>query len=183
MVGEIRDVETAEIAIQAAQTGHVVLSTLHTNDAPSSLARLSHMGIAPFNVAASVILVTAQRLVRRLCHLCKVPMDEKHCGSIRQALSAIPQTIWTSQELHARPIFQAHGCSACDQGYKGRVGIYQVMPISATLQALILNHGDVHALAAQAAKDGVRTLRQAGLLKVVHGSTSVHEVMALTQHG
>lgn len=183
MVGEIRDVETAEIAIQAAQTGHLVLSTLHTNDAPSTLTRLSHMGIAPFNVAASVILVTAQRLVRRLCNQCKIPMEENHCGAIRQVLSSIPQTAWTSQELLTRPIFQSVGCAACDHGYKGRVGIYQVMPISSTLQALILNHSDAHAIAAQAAKEGVRSLRQAGLLKVIQGSTSVQEVMALTQHG
>ncbi len=183
MVGEIRDVETAEIAIQAAQTGHLVLSTLHTNDAPSTLMRLGHMGVAPFNLAASVILVTAQRLVRRLCNQCKTPMDEKHCHELRQVLLAIPQTIWTSQELQTRPLFQAVGCSACDKGYKGRVGIYQVMPINTTLQTLILNNSDVHALAAQAAKEGVRNLRQAGLLKVVHGITSIHEVMALTQHG
>ncbi len=183
MVGEIRDVETAEIAIQAAQTGHVVLSTLHTNDAPSTLARLGHMGIAPFNVAASVILVTAQRLVRRLCNQCKVPMDEKHCEAVRQVLLTIPQTIWSTQELQTRPLFQSVGCPACAQGYKGRIGIYQIMPISSAIQTLILNHSDAQALAAQAAKEGMRTLRQAGLLKVVHGITSVHEVMALTQHG
>ena len=183
MVGEIRDIETAEIAIQASQTGHMVLSTLHTNDAPSTLARLRHMGIAPFNVAASVTLVTAQRLVRRLCNHCKTPMQEVHCEEIRQALLTVTQTRWTSQELQTCPLFQAVGCAACDQGYKGRIGIYQVMPMSSTMQTLILNNSDTQALAAQAASEGVRTLRQAGLLKVVQGLTSVQEVMALTQHG
>ncbi len=182
MVGEIRDVETAEIAIQAAQTGHLVLSTLHTNDAPSTLARLHHMGIAPFNVAASVILITAQRLVRRLCNQCKLPMDETLCTPFREILPTIPQSIWTLQELQTRPLFQAVGCSACDHGYKGRVGIYQVMPISTSLQNLILANNDAQKLAHQAAIEGVRTLRQAGWLKVVHGVTSVHEIMALTQH-
>lgn len=182
MVGEIRDVETAEIAIQASQTGHLVLSTLHTNDAPSTLARLRHMGIAPFNVAASVILVTAQRLVRRLCDQCKTPMKEVHCTQIRDALLSIPQSTWTAHELQTRPLFQAVGCAACDHGYKGRVGIYQVLPMSSTMQTLILNGSDTNALSAQAASEGVRTLRQAGLLKVVQGITSAHEVMALTHH-
>lgn len=182
MVGEIRDVETAEIAIQAAQTGHLVLSTLHTNDAPSTLARLHHMGIAPFNVAASVILITAQRLVRRLCNQCKLPMDETLCTPFREILLTIPQSLWTLQELRTRPLFHAVGCGACDHGYKGRVGIYQVMPISTSLQALILANSDAQTLAHQAAAEGVRTLRQAGWLKVVQGITSVQEIMALTQH-
>ena len=182
MVGEIRDVETAEIAIQAAQTGHLVLSTLHTNDAPSTLARLRHMGIAPFNVAASVILVIAQRLVRRLCNQCKTPMDDEHCVALRKTLSTIPQNIWTSHELQTRTVYQAVGCSACDNGYKGRVGIYQVMPISSTLQTLILSSSDTQALGNQAASEGVRSLRQAGLLKVLQGITSAHEILALTPH-
>ena len=182
MVGEIRDVETAEIAIQAAQTGHLVLSTLHTNDAPSTLARLHHMGIASFNVAASVILITAQRLVRRLCEQCKAPMDEALCKPLRQVFSTIPQSIWSAQELQTRPLFQAVGCTACDHGYKGRVGIYQVMPISTALQNLILSQSDAPTLAKQAAAEGVRTLRQAGWLKVIHGLTTAHEVMAMTQH-
>ena len=156
MVGEIRDTETAEIAIQAAHTGHLVLSTLHTNDAPSTLERLGHMGVAPFQVASSVHLVIAQRLVRRLCPQCK------------QASSQSSQ------------IFQAQGCDACDGGYKGRVGIYQVMPISATLQQLILQGCSAVTLNAQAQQEGMRTLRQAGWRKVLQGVTSAQEVLSLT---
>jgi type IV pilus assembly protein PilB len=182
MVGEIRDLETAEIAIQAAQTGHLVLSTLHTNDAPSTLARLRHMGIAAFNVAASVHLITAQRLVRRLCPHCKRPMTAEQMALFFNA--------WSSQDRHALPgynnphppLFQAAGCEACDQGYKGRIGLYQVMPISDVMQSLIMRDSDAHALAAQATLEGVRTLRQAGWLKVLQGITSVEEVMALTPH-
>ena len=156
MVGEIRDSETAEIAIQAAHTGHLVLSTLHTNDAPSTLERLGHMGVAPFQVASSVHLVIAQRLVRRLCPQCK------------QASSQSSQ------------IFQAQGCDACDGGYKGRVGIYQVMPISATLQQLILQGSGAVTLNAQAQQEGMRTLRHAGWRKVLQGVTSAQEVLSLT---
>jgi len=182
MVGEIRDLETAEITIQAAQTGHLVLSTLHTNDAPSTLARLRHMGIAAFNVAASVHLITAQRLVRRLCPHCKRPMTAEQMALFFSA--------WSSQDRHAlpgynnphSPLFQAAGCEACDQGYKGRIGLYQVMPISDMMQSLIMRDSDAHALAAQATLEGVRTLRQAGWLKVLQGITSVEEVMALTPH-
>ena len=155
MVGEIRDAETAEIAIQAAHTGHLVLSTLHTNDAPSTLERLRHMGIAPFQVASSVHLVVAQRLVRRLCSHCKKPSTDEP------------------------PIYQPSGCGLCDQGYKGRVGIYQVMPISATLQQLILRGSDAITLNTQAQQEGMRTLRQAGWRKVLQGVTSAQEVLAL----
>jgi type IV pilus assembly protein PilB len=156
MVGEIRDNETAEIAIQAAHTGHLVLSTLHTNDAPSTLERLGHMGVAPFQVASSVHLVIAQRLVRRLC---------PHCKQVSSQSSQI---------------FQAQGCYACDGGYKGRVGIYQVMPISATLQQLILQGSSAIALNTQAQQEGMRTLRQAGWRKVLQGVTSAQEVLSLT---
>jgi len=155
MVGEIRDAETAEIAIQAAHTGHLVLSTLHTNDAPSTLERLRHMGVAPFQVASSVHLVVAQRLVRRLCSHCKKPSTDEP------------------------PIYQPSGCGLCDQGYKGRVGIYQVMPISATLQQLILRGSDAIALNTLAQQEGMRTLRQAGWRKVLQGVTSAQEVLAL----
>jgi type IV pilus assembly protein PilB len=156
MVGEIRDAETAEIAIQAAHTGHLVLSTLHTNDAPSTLERLRHMGIAPFQVASSVHLVVAQRLVRRLCVHCKDP--------------------YTQSPL----VYQACGCALCDQGYKGRVGIYQVMPISPTLQQLILKGSDAFTLSVQAQQEGMCTLRQAGWRKVLQGVTSPQEVLCLT---
>jgi type IV pilus assembly protein PilB len=157
MVGEIRDTETAEITIQAAHTGHLVLSTLHTNDAPSTLERLRHMGVAPFQVASSVHLVIAQRLVRRLCI---------HCKQV--------------SSTHAPLQYQAVGCALCDQGYKGRIGIYQVMPISATLQQLILQGADAIALHAQAQQEGMRSLREAGWRKVLQGVTSAQEVMAIT---
>lgn len=183
MIGEIRDLETAEIAIQAAQTGHLVLSTLHTNDAPGTLARLRHMGIPAFNVAASVSLVTAQRLVRRLCEHCKKPMQEVDIQTLL-SLTLNPHEL---QELRARTdgsqkLYQAVGCHACDEGYKGRIGLYQVMPITNTMQRLILRDSDTQALATQAAQEGVLTLRQSGWLKVWQGITCVKEIMAMTHH-
>lgn len=182
MVGEIRDTETAEIAIQAAQTGHLVLSTLHTNDAPSTLARLRHMGIAPFNVAASVLLITAQRLLRRLCIRCKRTLSPTQFEAFLGQLSPQDQHTFQATSSPSSSIYQAVGCTACDQGYKGRIGIYQVMPISDALQALILDDSNIQALTQQATREGMRTLRQAGWLKVAQGITSVEEVMALTAH-
>ena len=183
MVGEIRDLETAEIAIQAAQTGHLVLSTLHTNDAPGTLARLRHMGVEAFNVAASVSLITAQRLVRRLCEQCKRPMDSAEIDFFLSHLTAQDQiAIPTHLRAQAFPC-KAIGCDVCDKGYKGRIGLFQVMPISEALQALILRDSDAHTLSRQAALEGVRNLRQAGWLKVLQGITSVEEIMALTHHG
>ena len=183
MVGEIRDTETAEIAIQAAQTGHLVLTTLHTNDAPSTLARLRHMRIPAFNVAASVCMITAQRLVRRLCQHCKQAVNEAQTRLFLHQLSAHDKQTLSSASRAPPTIFQAMGCPACDHGYRGRVGLFQVMPISETMQQLIMRDSDVQTLAQQAAREGVRTLRQAGWLKVMHGITSIDEVMALTQHG
>jgi type IV pilus assembly protein PilB len=173
MVGEIRDLETADISIKAAQTGHLVLSTLHTNDAPTTLTRMRNMGIAPFNIASSVILITAQRLARRLCHVCRVPADVP-----RQALL---DAGFREEELDGswkpyRPV----GCSACSSGYKGRVGIYQVMPISETIQAIILRDGSALDIARQSEAEGVRSLRQSGLRKVMQGLTSLEEVVAVT---
>ncbi len=183
MVGEIRDLETAEIAIQAAQTGHLVLSTLHTNDAPGTLARLRHMGVAAFNVAASVSLVTAQRLVRRLCDHCKQAMDSNEIDLLFHTLSQTDRAaIATHMRSQVTP-YKAIGCSTCDKGYKGRIGLYQVMPVSEAMQTLIMRDSDAQTLAAQATQDGVRTLRQAGWLKVLQGITSTEEVMALTHHG
>ncbi|MEY2678397.1 MAG: type pilus assembly ATPase PilB [Pseudomonadota bacterium] len=183
MVGEIRDLETAEIAIQAAQTGHLVLSTLHTNDAPGTLARLRHMGVAAFNVAASVSLVTAQRLVRRLCDHCKQAMDSNEIDLLFHTLSQTDRAaIATHMRSQVTP-YKAIGCSTCDKGYKGRIGLYQVMPVSEAMQTLIMRDSDAQTLAAQATQDGVRTLRQAGWLKVLQGITSAEEVMALTHHG
>ncbi len=183
MVGEIRDLETAEIAIQAAQTGHLVLSTLHTNDAPGTLARLRHMGVAAFNVAASVSLVTAQRLVRRLCEHCKQAMVASEIDFLFHKLSQADQSTMPANLRSQATPYKAIGCNACDKGYKGRIGLYQVMPVSEALQTLIMRDSDAQTLAAQAAQDGVRTLRQAGWLKVLQGITSIEEVMALTHHG
>jgi len=183
MVGEIRDTETAEIAIQAAQTGHLVLSTLHTNDAPSTLARLQHMGIAPFNVAASVMLITAQRLLRRLCTRCKRALNPTQIEAFLSKLSPQEQHSFHAMRSPSSNIYQAVGCTGCNQGYKGRVGIYQIMPISEALQALILSDSNVQALTQQAIHEGMRTLRQAGWLKVAQGMTSAEEVMALTARG
>ena len=173
MVGEIRDVETADISIKAAQTGHLVLSTLHTNDAPSTLTRMRNMGIAPFNIASSVILITAQRLARRLCTNCKATADIPKEAFVDAGMSASDvEGNWVSY----RPV----GCSMCNNGYKGRVGIYQVMPISDEIQRIILQDGNVMDIAEQAERDGVRSLRQSGLHKVRLGLTSLEEVLAVT---
>jgi len=173
MVGEIRDLETGEIAIKAAQTGHMVLSTLHTNDAPTTLTRLMNMGIAPFNIASSVILITAQRLARRLCS-CKRPAEIP-----AEALLAAG---FAEEDLDGswQPYGPA-GCEVCkNTGYKGRVGVYQVMPVSEEIQRIIMKNGTAIDVADQAARDGVRNLRQAGLLKVRRGHTSLDEVEAVT---
>jgi type IV pilus assembly protein PilB len=174
MVGEIRDLETAEIAIKAAQTGHLVLSTLHTNDAPNTLLRLLNMGVAPFNVASSVLLITAQRLARRLCAQCKKPKDIPP--------EALLQAGFTDEDLDGswQP-FGPVGCDHCKTtGYKGRVGIYQVMPITDEMRQLIMRNGTAFDIAEQAKKEGVRDLRQSGLIKVKQGLTSLEEVEACT---
>lgn len=173
MVGEIRDLETADIAIKAAQTGHLVLSTLHTNDAPTTLTRMLNMGIAPFNIASSVILITAQRLARRLCPHCKAPADVPRKALIDAGYAADDiDGSWTPY----KPV----GCSACNNGYKGRVGIYQVMPITEDMQRIILKGGSALEIAEQASREGVRTLRQSGLHKVKLGITSLEEVLGCT---
>jgi type IV pilus assembly protein PilB len=173
MVGEIRDLETADISIKAAQTGHLVLSTLHTNDAPTTLTRLRNMGIAPFNIASSVILITAQRLARRLCTTCRQPVDIPRAALLDAGFAdeALDGT-WKTY----RPV----GCSSCNMGYKGRVGIYQVMPISEEIQRIILADGSSLDIAKQAEREGVRSLRQSGLQKVRLGLTSLEEVLAVT---
>jgi type IV pilus assembly protein PilB len=173
MVGEIRDIETADISIKAAQTGHLVLSTLHTNDAPTTLTRMRNMGIAPFNIASSVILITAQRLARRLCPNCKKPADIPRETLIEAGFKEEDiDGSWTPY----RPV----GCSMCTNGYKGRVGIYQVMPITEEIQKIILRDGSALDIAAQAASEGVNSLRQSGLYKVKLGMTSVEEVLGCT---
>ena len=173
MVGEIRDVETADIAIKAAQTGHLVLSTLHTNDAPTTLTRMRNMGIAPFNIASSVILITAQRLARRLCPHCKTPIDIPRETLLDAGFAEDDvDGSWTP--------FHPVGCAKCSNGYKGRVGIYQVMPISEEIQRIVLRDGSALEIAAQAADEGVRSLRQSGLYKVKLGMTSLEEVLGCT---
>jgi type IV pilus assembly protein PilB len=174
MVGEIRDLETADIAIKAAQTGHLVLSTLHTNDAPTTLTRLRNMGIASFNIASSVMLISAQRLLRQLCVHCKVRADVPH-DILRKAgfKAAELDGSWFA--------FRAHGCGACNAGYQGRIGVHQVMPVSDAIQRIILRDGSALEIAAQAELEGVRTLRQSGLLKVKLGTTSLEEVLSCTQ--
>ncbi|MEZ5663951.1 MAG: type IV-A pilus assembly ATPase PilB [Burkholderiaceae bacterium] len=173
MVGEIRDLETADISIKAAQTGHLVLSTLHTNDAPTTLTRMMNMGIPTFNIASSVILITAQRLARRLCPTCKAPLDAPR--------KALMEAGFKSEELDGSWVpYRPVGCSACNNGYKGRVGIYQVMPISEEIQRIILRGGSALDIAKQAGVEGVRTLRESGLLKVRQGLTSLDEVLSVT---
>ena len=173
MVGEIRDLETAEISVKAAQTGHLVLSTLHTNDAPSTLERLKNMGVAPFNIASSVIMITAQRLARRLC-TCKQPIDIP--------IEALISAGFTEEDLDGS--WQSYGPKGCERckgsGYKGRLGIYQVMPISEDIARIIMTNGNSMDIAAQAQIEGVKDLRQSGLLKVKQGVTSLAEVVGCT---
>ncbi len=173
MVGEIRDLETAEISIKAAQTGHLVLSTLHTNDAPQTLTRLMNMGVPMFNIASSVLLITAQRLARRLCS-CKKPITIPEQALLDAGYAeADLDGSWT--------LFGPGGCDRCKgTGYKGRVGIYQVMPISEAMQRLILSGATALDLGAQAKAEGVKNLRESGLLKVKQGMTSLDEVLSTT---
>jgi type IV pilus assembly protein PilB len=173
MVGEIRDLETADIAIKAAQTGHLVMSTLHTNDAPTTLTRLLNMGVAPFNIAASVLLITAQRLARKLCEVCKKPAEYPREALLKAGFNETDiDGSWKA--------YRAVGCSACNNGYRGRVGIYQVMPITEAIQRIILTSGSAMDIADQAHKEGVRDLRQSGLVKVRAGLTTLEEVITVT---
>lgn len=173
MVGEIRDLETADISIKAAQTGHLVLSTLHTNDAPTTLTRMRNMGIAPFNIASSVILITAQRLARRLCPNCKAVADIPRETLLEAGFKEEDvDGSWTPY----RPV----GCSMCNNGYKGRLGIYQVMPITEEIQRIILRDGTALEIAEQSQREGVNSLRQSGLYKVKLGMTSLEEVVGCT---
>ena len=173
MVGEIRDLETADIAIKAAQTGHMVMSTLHTNDAPKTLTRLLNMGVAPFNIASSVLLITAQRLVRRLCENCKQPADYPRDAMLKAGFNE------DDFDGSWKP-YRAVGCSNCTNGYRGRVGLYQVMPITEDIQRIILAEGTAMDIAEQAKKEGVRDLRQSGLVKVRVGVTTLEEILSAT---
>jgi len=174
MVGEIRDLETAEIAIKAAQTGHMVFSTLHTNDAPQTLARLANMGVPAFNIATAVSLIIAQRLARRLCEKCKVTDNLPNDVLLNEGFS--------QQQIDAGiTIYKAVGCPHCSEGYKGRVGIYQVMPVSEVMSKIIMEDGNALQLAEQAQKEGVNDLMQSGLIKVAKGTTSIEEFNRVTK--
>jgi type IV pilus assembly protein PilB len=172
MVGEIRDLETAEISIKAAQTGHLVLSTLHTNDAPATLTRLANMGVAPFNIASSVHLIIAQRLARRLCEGCKKPADIPE--------QALLKAGYKKEELAGIQLHAPVGCDGCSDGYKGRVGIYQVMPVSEATQQIIMSGGNQLDIEKQAMKEGVFDLRVSALNKARQGVTSLEEVARVT---
>ncbi|WP_018948899.1 type IV-A pilus assembly ATPase PilB [Thioalkalivibrio sp. ALMg11] len=174
MVGEIRDLETAEISIKAAQTGHLVLSTLHTNDAPQTLTRLANMGVPPYNIASSILLIIAQRLARRLCPNCKEPEKLPE--------EALRKEGFTDADIQTGVVsYRAVGCDQCTNGYKGRLGIYQVMPISDDMQRGILEGYNSMQLAEQAEKEGIEDLRRAGLVKVMAGLTSLEEVNRVTK--
>jgi len=174
MVGEIRDLETAEIAIKAAQTGHMVMSTLHTNSAPETLTRLRNMGVAAFNIATSVNLVIAQRLARRLCNQCKVPAEIPRNSLLEMG--------FTEDDL-ANPDFQVYqpvGCPECRDGYRGRVGIYEVMKVTPEISKIIMEDGNALEIAATAARLGFDNLRRSGLKKVMQGVTSLQEINRVT---
>jgi type IV pilus assembly protein PilB len=175
MIGEIRDLETADMAIKAASTGHMVLSTLHTNDAPATLTRLMNMGVAPFNIASAVSLITAQRLARRLCKNCKVPIDIPKEALLE--VGFIEEDFKEKFQLYGP---KEGGCELCNNGYKGRVGIYQVMPVTDAISRIIMKHGTAHDIADQAKIEGVNDLRRSGILKAMQGLTSLEEVEAVT---
>ena len=173
MVGEIRDLETAEIAIKAAQTGHLVLSTLHTNDAPKTLTRMVDMGVKPYAIASTVSLIIAQRLARRLCESCKEPIDVPAEALLKEGFSQ-------TEIDKGITVYSAVGCNACSAGYKGRIGIYQVMPVSETIGRIIMEGGNALQIADQAKKESVPDLRESGLKKVRDGITSLEEINRVT---
>jgi type IV pilus assembly protein PilB len=174
MVGEIRDLETAEIAIKAAQTGHLVLSTLHTNDAPQTLTRMIDMGVKPYAIATSVSLIIAQRLARRLCNSCKQPLDLPHDALLREG--------FTDEQVSKADfkIYKPVGCSQCTDGYKGRIGIYEVLPVTESIGRIILEGGSAPHIRDEARKQGIWDLRTSGLKKVRDGQTSLEEVNRVT---
>jgi type IV pilus assembly protein PilB len=173
MVGEIRDLETAEIAIKAAQTGHLVLSTLHTNDAPRTLTRMVDMGIKPYAIASTVHLIIAQRLARKLCENCKEKRDIPKDVLLQEGFSE-------AEIKSGLTIYGATGCKQCNDGYKGRLGIFQVLPMNEALDRLILEGGNAMEIAEQAERDGIPDLRKAGLIKVKAGLTSIDEINRVT---
>ena len=173
-MGEIRDLETAEIGIKAAQTGHMVLSTLHTNDAPQTLTRMVNMGVPPYNIAGSVNLIIAQRLARRLCSQCKEELDIPKEALLEEGFN--PKDIAAGLKIYG-----PKGCDQCSGGYKGRVGIYQVMPVSEEMGRIIMENGNAMQLAEQAKKEGIPDLRESGLKKVKDGITSLDELNRVTK--
>jgi len=173
MVGEIRDLETAEIALKAAQTGHLVLSTLHTNDAPQTLTRLVDMGVKPYAIATSVSLIIAQRLARRLCTTCRQPVEVPADALLKEG--------FRREDIEGgMTIYAPKGCSSCNDGYKGRVGIYQVMPVTEAIGRIIMEGGNAISISDQARKESVADLRISGLKKVKDGLTSLAEVNSVT---
>ncbi len=175
LVGEIRDLETAEIAVKAAQTGHLVLSTLHTNSAPETLTRLRNMGVPSFNIATSVILIIAQRLARRLCEHCKEPVDVPRQSLLEMGFTdADLETGFTVYGPHAE------GCDKCRGGYKGRVGIYEVVRITDGISRIIMEEGNSIQIGDQCRKEGFNDLYRSGLVKVMQGVTSLEEVSRVT---
>lgn len=174
MVGEIRDEETADVAVKAAQTGHLVLSTLHTNDAPAAVARLIDIGVAPYNLAAALRMVTAQRLVRRLCPAC--------CTPVKESPAALRAAGFSDAQLEGWKPYAAKGCAACHGvGYRGRIGVHQVMPVSDATRELIVTRAGTHAIARQAQAEHVGTLRESALARVRDGTTSLAEALAATE--
>jgi type IV pilus assembly protein PilB len=174
MVGEIRDLTTAEIAVKAAQTGHMVMSTLHTNDAPQTLARLVNMGVPPFNIASAVSLIIAQRLARRLCEKCKTVEDIPRAALVEEG--------FTEEQINAGvTLYKAVGCDQCSGGYKGRVGIYQVLPVSEEIGRIIMSNGNALDVADQAKKEGISDLRESAIKKVISGVTSLEEINRVTK--
>jgi type IV pilus assembly protein PilB len=174
MVGEIRDLETAEIAVKAAQTGHLVLSTLHTNDAPQTLTRLLNMGVPAYNVASCVSLIIAQRLGRKLCPRCKAPDQVPREELLREG--------FTAEEVDDKgfAIYKAVGCDQCNGGYKGRTGIYQVMPVTDAISRIIMENGNAIEIADQARREGVADLRKSALKKVRDGVMDLTEANRIT---
>jgi type IV pilus assembly protein PilB len=173
LVGEIRDLETGGIAVKAAQTGHMVMSTLHTNDAPQTLTRMADMGIPPFAIATTVNIIIAQRLARRLCSHCKRPLEIPKDGLIQEGFSE-------RDVEQGFTVYEAAGCDQCNSGYKGRVGIYQVMPISDAMRRLIMEGANAVALADEAQKEGIPDIRESALRKVQDGITSMKEINRVT---
>jgi type IV pilus assembly protein PilB len=169
MVGEIRDLETAEIAIKAAQTGHMVLSTLHTNSAPETLTRLRNMGVPAFNIATSVSLIIAQRLARRLCSKCKQPVDIPKETLLEEGFSEASIDAGLT-------VYGPVGCNSCNGGYKGRVGIYELLSMTTEIAELIMSNGNSIEIGDAAQKQGFNNLRKSGLVKVANGLTSLEEV-------